>query len=63
MDTFISEVEAFLSRTGMKPSRFGREFASDPGFVPRLRSGGECLPRTMERIETAMRSWEEKNAA
>lgn len=50
MDQFRRDVEAYLSETGMAPSRFGRNILNDPGFVYRLRNGGECRPSTIDKI-------------
>ncbi len=54
MDTFKTEIEAYLLQAGMKPSKFGREFLNDPGFVYRLRDGGECRPSTIEKVRKKM---------
>lgn len=54
MDSFKADIEAFLERVGMSPSRFGRCFLNDPGFVYRLRAGGECRPSTMDRVRNRM---------
>jgi homoserine dehydrogenase len=50
MNDFVSEIETFLEETGTTPSKFGRLALNDPGFVFRLRSGGECRPSTMEKV-------------
>ena len=47
------EVEAFLSRAGMKPYKLGEEALDDPTFVPRLMSGASVELRTVDRV----RSW------
>ena len=54
MTDFLNEIEAYLTRTDTKPSRFGREFVCDPGFVARLRRGGECKPSTIDRVRSEM---------
>lgn len=46
----LSMIERHLRRTGMTPSRFGREAMSDPGFVPSLRAGREPRTRTEQRV-------------
>ena len=53
--TFRDEVEAFLSRTGMKPYKLGAEALDDPSFVTRLRSGASPQLRTVERVRRWMR--------
>ncbi|SEE79373.1 hypothetical protein SAMN05444171_8086 [Bradyrhizobium lablabi] len=37
---FISEIDAFLKRTGMTPTVFGREALKDPNFVGDLKKKG-----------------------
>ncbi|MBM1843901.1 hypothetical protein JQW92_18185 [Sulfitobacter pseudonitzschiae] len=54
MENFKTAIEDYLMRTGMKPSKFGREFLNDPGFVYRLREGGECRPSTIEKVKKSM---------
>ena len=53
--TFRDEVEAFLSRTGMKPYILGAEALDDPSFVTRLRSGASPQLRTVEQVRRWMR--------
>jgi len=36
-DTFRAEIDAFLKRSGMSPSAFGKAAVSDPNFVRDLR--------------------------
>jgi predicted transcriptional regulator len=55
---FASQVEAFLERTGMKASRFGREAANDPHFVYTLRKGRKPWAETRAKVEAAMRRLE-----
>ena len=50
---FRDEVEAFLSRTGMKPYKLGEDALGDNTFVRRLRSGVSPRLRTVDRV----RSW------
>lgn len=55
MSSFKTEIEDYLDQTGISPSRFGRDFLKDPGFVYRLRKGGECRPSTIEKLRKEMR--------
>ena len=55
MQQFRNEIEAYLKRTGTKPSTFGRSFVCDPGFVSRIRAGGEARPSTIEKVRAKMR--------
>ena len=50
---FRDEVEAFLSRTGMKPYKLGEKALGDPSYVQKLMSGASPLLRTVDRV----RSW------
>lgn len=50
---FLSEVEAFMTRTGVAPSRLGREI-NDPAFVLKLRRGRRVWGDTKERVRAAM---------
>ena len=52
---FRNEVEAFLSRTGMKPGKFGTGAMGDPSFVQKLRSGASPRLTTVERVRRWMR--------
>lgn len=46
----LFEVEAFLVRSGMSPSSFGREALKDPTFVFGLRKGQNFRPKTIDRV-------------
>ena len=52
---FRDEVEAFLSRTGMKPCKLGEKALGDPSFVQKLMSGASPQLRTVERLRSWMR--------
>ena len=52
---FRNEVEAFLSRTGMKPGKFGTGAVGDPSFVQKLRSGASPRLTTVEKVRRWMR--------
>ena len=46
--SLLQEIERHLKRTGISPSRFGREAMRDPAFVHDLRAGrqpGEAVTR------------------
>ena len=55
-EKFLSDVEAFLARTGMPPSIFGKKAVNDPAFVQRLREGIDPRTRTMDRVVDFMKS-------
>ena len=46
----LREVERFLRRGGVAPTRFGREVVGDPRFVFDLRNGRDPRPRTVEKV-------------
>jgi hypothetical protein len=46
----LREVEKFLRRSDIAPTRFGREAVGDPRFVFDLRNGRDPRPRTIERV-------------
>ena len=54
--TFRSEVEAFLSETGIGERKFGSKAAGDPAFVTRLRSGASSRLSTVQRVQGWMRA-------
>ena len=53
---FCAKVDAFLERTGMKPSRLGRDAIGDSKFVFNLRDGRSPSLDTVEKLENFMRS-------
>ena len=53
---FVSEVEAFLSDTGIGHRRFGAIAAGDPLFVRKLRSGASPRLSTVEQVQAWMRA-------
>jgi hypothetical protein len=55
----IRKIEAFLRRTGMPPTEFGRRAARDPRFVFDLRCGREPRPSTERRMEHFMNNYRE----
>lgn len=46
----LREVEKFIRRSDIAPTRFGREAVGDPRFVFDLRKGRDPRPRTVERV-------------
>ena len=47
-----AEIEVFLRRTKMAPTRFGRLAARDPRLVFDMRMGRELRPALAERIRS-----------
>lgn len=46
----LTDIGRFLRRSGMPPTRFGREALNDPRFVSDLRNGREPGARTCARV-------------
>jgi hypothetical protein len=46
----LREVEKFLRRSDVPPTRFGREAVGDPRFVFDLRNGRDPRPTTVARV-------------
>lgn len=55
-DALLAEIDAFLARTGMPDTRFGRAALNDPHFLRRLRSGGDTTLTTADRLRAFMRT-------
>jgi len=56
VEQFKSQVEEYLQRTAMTPTRFGKVFARDPLFVFQLREGREPRSALRGKILEAMSS-------
>ena len=52
----LSEVEAFLVRSGMGASYFGKKATGNSEVIKRLRAGGFVSPLTAEKIRTFIAS-------
>lgn len=50
----LGRIDAYLARTGMAESTFGRQAVNDGKFVARLRRGGTLTVRTRARIDAFM---------
>jgi 2,4-dienoyl-CoA reductase-like NADH-dependent reductase (Old Yellow Enzyme family) len=48
VDQFANQIEAFLTRSGMPATNFGREAINDPNFVFQLRRGRAPSLRLVE---------------
>jgi hypothetical protein len=55
-------VERFLKRSGMPPTRFGRDAVRDPRLVFDLRRGREPRPTTERRLAAYLDEQERKLA-
>ena len=56
-DAFKAEIEAFITATGIAPTRFGKEAVGDPKFVFDVRDGREPSWRTAQRVKKFMASF------
>ena len=54
-DSFLAEVEAFLSRTGMSATRLGAIAVGDTRFVHHVRRGRSPRLATADRVREFMR--------
>lgn len=61
LESFRSEVESYLSASGLTPTAFGLKAAGDPNFVFDLRAGREPRRNTIEKVRNYMAA--ERSAA
>lgn len=57
--SFLDQIEAFLERTEMSPTAFGRLALKDPSFVRDLRDGRMPNLGLVDRVNKFMASHEE----
>jgi hypothetical protein len=55
---FRATVEAFLAKSGFKPTEFGRQAVGDPSFVLGLRRGRSPTLATADKVMTFIREIE-----
>lgn len=58
---FIAEIDAFLKRSGMSATAFGREAVKDPNFVHDLRDGRMPNLGLVDRVQKFIRSESQKS--
>ena len=51
-------LQRILDQKKIAPSRFGRTYFSDPGFVSRFLKGADIRQSTSEKLERAIRELE-----
>lgn len=51
---FIDDAKSYCDAVGIKPSTLGQYAVADNTLFSRLESGGQCLPRTIERVRAYM---------
>lgn len=57
-ETLLAEIDRFLSRTGLKPTRFGIEALGDGGLVKSLREGRSLTLRSAEQVLAFMSEYQ-----
>lgn len=57
----LTEIDAFLQRTGLKESAVGNRAVSEGAFVKRLRGGSRVFPETAERVRKWMADYEREH--
>jgi predicted transcriptional regulator len=50
IDRFKSDIEAFMTESGMNRTAFGKEALGDPRFVFDVESGRSPSAKTMQRV-------------
>lgn len=53
-DSFLAQVEAFLTDSGMSAAAFGRAATGDPNFVGDLRTGRSVSLRLHDKVSQYM---------
>jgi hypothetical protein len=56
----LARVERFLRKSGVAPTRFGREAVRDPRLVFDLRNGREMRPATERRVSAYLSAREQE---
>lgn len=59
--TLLGSIERYLKKTGVPPSRFGREAVGDPRLVHDLRLGREPRPAMIARVSAFIAAQGEAN--
>ncbi len=57
-EAFLAEIEAFLKRSGMSASAFGKSALNDPNFVGDLRDGRMPSLGLVDRVHEFIRAQE-----
>lgn len=55
-EQFVTDVEAFLTRSGMSATNFGREVVNDPNFMTDLRNGRDPKIGMVDRVYEFIRA-------
>lgn len=62
-EMLLSEVDAFLTRTGTAPSAFGSQAVGDPNLVRNLRAGREPRFNTIQKVKEFIAAAQNESAA
>lgn len=62
-DTLLAEIDAFLARTNMKPTRFGIDTLGDGGLVNGLRTGRSLTLKSANRVLAFMSEYRAEQSA
>lgn len=54
-DELVQRIDRFLERTGMAPSRLGRDATGEPNLVKSIRDGRSPSLETLNRLARVMR--------
>lgn len=60
---FLAHIDAFLERSGMAATRFGKAAVGDPNFVHDVRSGRSPSLALVERVNAFIEQCEQQGAA
>lgn len=63
MSTLLSDIEVFLRKHHMAPTRFGEDALSDRRFVKQLREGRRVWPETEAKARAFMDDYSKDDAA
>lgn len=55
LDEFLSEARVYAAARGITLTTLGLYAVADSRLFNRLESGGQCMPRTMERVREYIR--------
>ncbi len=63
MAELLSDIEAFMAKHSLAPTRFGDEALGDRHFVRQLRDGRRVWPETEKKVRSFMRSYLNEQSA
>ncbi len=63
IDALLTEIDAFIERSGTTPTSFGKNSVGDPNLYRRLKNNSNLTLATVDRIRSFMRENEKATAA